>query len=493
MNKKILLVEPFYRTKYPPLGLMKLSTYHKQKKDEVVFVKGCNKEVLNQYWDRIYITTLFTWTWDETIKTIKFYHGDNTLFPPSSQCFVGGILASLMPKELYNATGINPIVGLLDDPRKIEQEDNVIIDLLPPDYSILTQVESEEFKYSNTEAYLGYTTRGCVRKCGFCAVKTLEPTYKSYIDIKPMVRTVKSKYGEKKDLLLMDNNVLCSKDFDKIIDDIKSCGFVKEATFGPTRIKRTVDFNQCLDAEFLNEHKMKRLSEIPLDPMRIAFDSMEDRDVYEKAVRLAHKYGQVNMSNYILYNYQNDTPDDFYERLEINIKLNEEFKVDGSGVKTVIYSFPMRYIPLGAKNRSEYAGNHNWNNIYLRSVKAILNVTKGPVMPCAEFFYKAFGRNAEEFKTILAMPDRFIINRLIPDGKKELDYEKRWMPYVRDWMETYSELSSKETKALVKTISENDLESIRKEVVGISSKRIKKLVNYHINAEEVINKYKNED
>ena len=69
---------------------------------------------------------------------------------------------------------------------------------------------------------------------------------------------------------------------------------------------------------------MKRLSEIPLEPMRLAFDSIDMKDAYVKAVRLANNFGQKEMSNYILYNYK-DRPDDFYERLRINIDLNEEF------------------------------------------------------------------------------------------------------------------------------------------------------------------------
>ena len=86
-----------------------------------------------------------------------------------------------------------------------------------------------------------------------------------------------------------------------------------------------------------------------------------------KAVRLAHVYGQKEMSNYILYNFD-DTPEDFYERLKINIDLNEEFKNDAT--KTSIYSFPMRYIPLDAKNRDIDTGNdhHLWGAVFFQCI-----------------------------------------------------------------------------------------------------------------------------
>jgi len=487
MSKRILLVEPAYKTRYPPLGLMKISTYHKMKGDEVVFVKGYNNDIQYQYWDRVYISTLFTWTWEETIRTIKFYNA--TLFNFAGKCFVGGILASLMPDELFNETGIQPIEGLLDDPHKIEQHDDIIIDRLAPDYSILKQVENDNFRYSYTDAYLGYTTRGCVWKCEFCAVRVLEPRYVPYIDIKDMVQQIIKDSGEKQNLILMDNNVLASTKFDQIIDDIKSLGFVKGAAFGPTRRKRIVDFNQGLDARFLTEEKMRRLSEIPLEPMRIAFDSIEYKDVYIRAVRLAHKYGQKEMSNYILYNFK-DTPEDFYERLRINVDLNNVFE-NGDGVNTTIYSFPMRFIPLNAKTRKVHTGNDSWNRRYLRGLQAILNVMKGPVMPRREFFLQAFGRNTEEFKAILLMPDEFITNRLVCNWKTLSDYESRLMPYVKEWMHIYSELSGEEKDHLVRILEPNNKETIRQECESVSSRNVRRLLESHIEENEIVSKQKN--
>ena len=53
---------------------------------------------------------------------------------------------------------------------------------------------------------------------------------------------------------------------------------------------------------FLNEAKAKRLGEIALRPARVAFDHIEDKDTYEKAMRLCAKYGITELSNYVLYN-----------------------------------------------------------------------------------------------------------------------------------------------------------------------------------------------
>ena len=57
---KVLLIEPAYKCKYPPLGLMKISAFHKKRGDEVHFIKGINSEHRKVIWDRIYISTLFS-------------------------------------------------------------------------------------------------------------------------------------------------------------------------------------------------------------------------------------------------------------------------------------------------------------------------------------------------------------------------------------------------------------------------------------------------
>ena len=38
--RKILLVEPNYKNKYPPMGIMKIATYYRNRGDDVTFFKG---------------------------------------------------------------------------------------------------------------------------------------------------------------------------------------------------------------------------------------------------------------------------------------------------------------------------------------------------------------------------------------------------------------------------------------------------------------------
>jgi hypothetical protein len=175
-----------------------------------------------------------------------------------------------------------------------------------------------------------------------------------YIPLKKQIKAINKNYGEKKDLLLLDNNVLASPRFDKIIDEIKQVGFYKGAKLDGKN--RHVDFNQGIDLRLLTKSKMKRLAELPIRPLRIAFDNIKFKDSYIKRIEWAAKSGLTYLSNYILYNFK-DTPDDFYERLLINVELNEQ-------LGTQIFSFPMKYVPITSKNRT-YIGKY-WTARYLR-------------------------------------------------------------------------------------------------------------------------------
>ena len=182
-------------------------------------------------WDWVGVTTLFTFYWDKTIETINFA---KKLVKDQKNLMVGGVLASIQPREIEEATGVKPHVGILR-PGGIHKGDCQNIDELELDYSILDEVD---YHYQMDNAYYRYTTRGCIRQCKFCAVPTLEPIYKTFIPLKLRLQRVDELYGPQKDLLLMDNNVLASKDFPRIIQEIVDCGFQRGAIFKqPNRLE----------------------------------------------------------------------------------------------------------------------------------------------------------------------------------------------------------------------------------------------------------------
>ena len=137
-----------------------------------------------------------------------------------------------MPDYIQQETGISPHIGLLNEPYIYDNDvqGNVVIDELPLDYSILEEID---YRYPTEDAYFAYMTRGCVNRCSFCAVPKLEPSYCSYIGIKSKLHKVEECFGAKKDLLLMDNNVFASEHFERIMDEIKECGFTKGAMYTP--------------------------------------------------------------------------------------------------------------------------------------------------------------------------------------------------------------------------------------------------------------------
>jgi len=515
---RILLVEPNYKNKYPPMGLMKISTYHKMLGHEVRFVKGFDPEVNKEVWDRIYVTTLFTFDFDIDVETINHY---KLLVNNINDLYVGGIMASLMPDRIVAATGIERshiLTGLFTDTSVVGDDNDINVDELPLDYDILEQVD---YKYPAGDNYFAYTTRGCPNHCSFCAVPILEPHFHVTNNIIDQIKTIDEKYGPKQHLLLLDNNVLNTKDLKALVDDLCTAGFGRGAKYVDPgaynivmmrykngdraefldkkmvaylegfkkRIKsaemletflqivigaedaedyaqymldhedelspiiekyrskskkaRYLDFNQGVDGRKINDENMEQLARLAIHPLRIAFDDIKLKDVYCEAVRTAHRHGIKEISNYILFNYK-DEPKDLYERLKVNIELNEELGIQ-------IFSFPMKYSPISETDRT-YIGT-NWCKKSVRAISAILQVTKGVVAAGSSFFYKAFGNNLEEYYELLAMPRELIMFRS--------HFEENGT--TAKWQTLYRKLDDEQKKRLMDLVSLN-VSDLRKAV-----------------------------
>lgn len=506
----ILLVEPDYKNKYPPMGLMKISTYHKTRDDSVWFYKG---KMPDAQWsqlniDRVYIATLFTFYYQKSIETVKYYC--KRIAP--NQIYVGGIMATLMKDKLSkDIPGCKILTGQLTDASILGFEDHTNIDTLPLDYSILDEIA---YDYPAGDNYISYTTRGCPNHCSFCAVPILEPNYQFTNSIRTQLQNVNQQFGEKRNLLLLDNNIfnLSIDELQELVTDLQAAGFTKQPTFHKQSpydiylakrnnpnlhskvlekaidylksakpriknendklqyeqilqelaisgspdlylfehvdviqpilhrnihfrpLKRYVDFNQGLEAARITPEKMRILSQLPLKPVRIAFDHYTPRAVenYCRAIRIAHVCGINNFSNYMLFNFD-DTPDALWNRLKINIELAQELHIS-------IFSFPMKYMPITRTDR-KYIGPH-WNKKYLQAISAILNVTKGIVAQGEQFFNRAFGANLEDFHRILFLPRDFIIYRSF--------YEQQGL--TTRWDNIYRQLSDDDKDELLRIL-----------------------------------------
>lgn len=225
---RVLLVEPNYKNKYPPMGLMKISTYHKMLGHEVRFVKGIHASIDAEVWDRIYVTTLFTFDFSISVDTINHYM---RLVDDVNALYVGGIMASLMPDKLIEATGIDRshiLTGLFTDTSVVGDDNNINVDQLPLDYDILEDID---YKYPAGDNYFAYTTRGCPNHCSFCAVPILEPCFHVTNNIVEQIKEIDRKYGPKQHLLLLDNNVLNVPNLEALVDDLCKAGFGRGAKY----------------------------------------------------------------------------------------------------------------------------------------------------------------------------------------------------------------------------------------------------------------------
>ena len=221
---KILLIDA--DSVIPNIPLMKLSTYHKAKNDELDFIKVGLPYYPNRKkkvyippfgYDRIYCSVVF-----EGNK--KYIQGDSIIF--------GG-------------TGVDLRTNLPD-----------YIEGLDCDYSL----------YPDNKFSYGFITRGCIRECNFCKVPEKEGHIRQVNNISDIVRHKKVKF--------LDNNILAYPGHKDILVELIDKGI-------------KCQFNQGLDIRLIDKENSILLSELNyLDEYIFAFDSWSYIDIISKKLDL---------------------------------------------------------------------------------------------------------------------------------------------------------------------------------------------------------------
>jgi hypothetical protein len=296
----VLLVEPDYYTRYPPLGLLKLASYHKSKGDSVELVRG--NTIPAQSPEIIYVTSLFTWAWIPVHSSVRYYK----IKYPDVPLHLGGVYATLLSDhaELSGADYVHK--GIMPE----------IEDYLPS-YDLVPEWDGS----------ILFASRGCIRKCGFCAVPKLEgaPKY-----LKVGIRHLL--YPKHTRIVFNDNNILGNNNWKEIFDEVIDIGW-------------KVDFNQGLDARLITEEAAQKLGHMKFFPaIRVAYDYSGIGKFVKKAIERLMENGISGREIfvYILFNYA-DSPEDFFQRVKEVVNWGAT-------------AYPMRYTPLNSLDKNKHIG-----------------------------------------------------------------------------------------------------------------------------------------
>lgn len=172
-----------------------------------------------------------------------------------------------------------------------------------------------------------FTSRGCIRRCPFCAVWRVEGELRELDDWEPKP-------------IVCDNNLLaCSRThFDLVIDRLKPLS--------------GVDFNQGLDSRLLTKYHVDRLAELDCT-VRLAWDHIDTGNAFMAAFEMLRRAGipKKRIRVYVLIGYR-DTPEDAWFRLRTIWNMG-------------VMPNPMRYNPLDTIRRDSYVGEA-WTDALLR-------------------------------------------------------------------------------------------------------------------------------
>lgn len=321
---KVLLVEPSYYTKFPPLGLLKLASYHRSRGNQVKLVRGVQED-LKFSPDRIEITSLFTYAWKPVHEAIKFYHSKFNW----AKMRAGGIYASLMSRRLrsfFPFVDIN--IGLC------KEADDYL-----PAYDLLKEVKEWE-KWDST---ILFTSRGCIRNCPYCIVPRLEGKIHGVVeDLKRCI------YPDHKRIILWDNNFFAMPNWKETLEELLNIGL-------------PVDFNQGIDARLVDDEKACMIADLRTPLIRTAFDNIGEKKAVTNAIEILSKNGirRRKIFIYTLYNfyhkkYPSDTPATFFERIKHIADLG-------------CVSYPMRYEPLTSLEKNCFV-SPLWTDCQLKMI-----------------------------------------------------------------------------------------------------------------------------
>lgn len=256
-------------SKIPNLALMKISSYYKSNGEEVEFVQDKVK------YDKIFASSVFTRSNDTCEKLIAHY-GDTIE--------IGGIgwdEKKKLPPEIehmspdYELYSVEQIERRIKGPYKKERKHEKAVQLVT--------------------GGMGYTSRGCIRACGFCAVPRSEGEFRQDQEIKDLI-------NPKSNILILNDNNFTADPY--CIDKLRE---IRERNL-------TISVNQGFDIRLMNEDIALAMSNVKhLRSMCYSWDLMGYENQVLEGIRTLSRFVKPSRQMcYVLVGFNTTFQEDLY-------------------------------------------------------------------------------------------------------------------------------------------------------------------------------------
>ena len=318
--KRVLLIEPNFpipnksrnHSNFLPIGLLKIANYLRSKSIEIKLVRyeedksrhdnsvqtalntddsNVKENVDDFIPDLICVTSIFTY-WSKYVKNTVSYCKNK--YGNGVPILVGGVYASLLPDHCKSYTGCDDVIkGPIDGAEKCLPA----YDLVDVDYQII------------------HTTRGCIRKCGFCGTYIIEPEWLCK-------KTIKDEIIEngKKKVIFYDNNLLANEYIEDILNELIELKKDKKINY--------VESQSGFDGRILRKkpYLAKMLKDAGFKNPKIAWDhGLNQQDFIKNQIDILVTGGfkEKEISIFMIYNYEENGGLDYIEMEQKRVKCAE--------------------------------------------------------------------------------------------------------------------------------------------------------------------------
>jgi len=257
---------------FPNLAIMKLSAYHKKQGDDVRLI---NFDMINpnnlftDHFDIVYVSKVFSDT-----QTPEFINNLPFVKKGGSGFFYD--LAEKLPNEIEHT---KPDYELYDN-------------------KIISKYVPANRTHYYTKFSIGFTTRGCIRKCDFCINKNEKTVYK-HSDLAEFIDDTRPF------IMLLDDNITAYKYFKDVFSQLNE-------TNKPFVFKQGMDFRllnrEKMDMIFHSNYYSGLTKNIGARVFHFAFDNIKDKELIEKNLQICYnsRTYAFKMFFYVLCGFDRD-------------------------------------------------------------------------------------------------------------------------------------------------------------------------------------------